>query len=252
MPTSDILVQADIGRQMVMPVLGSRRYGAGKALAVTAAPFWHWSFLGYGVGEEPTEYPTFFDGVINWLSLKEDFDPIRIAPDRMIYTRGEPVGFGAFVYDLGFRPIEGADGYISLTNSDKTDSTLVQWIDNGEGRYRADFGIVSPGNYDYYGLVKKDGKILREAGGQITVEAYYIEDFRRQPDFGTLEAVSRRTGGVFGRIDAADSLFKMIDPSVIRESHRVEIVIWNKLWLLIVFIAALGIEWILRKNFQLV
>ena len=252
MPNSDILVQADIGSRISMPVLGYRHFGAGKVLAITAAPFWHWSFLGYGFGEEPTEYPTFFDGVINWLALKEDFDPIRIVPDQSVYNRGEPVGFGAFVYDLGFRPIEGAAGYVSLVNTEKSDSALAQWVDLGEGQYDVDFGNISPGNYNYYGVVKKDGQTLREAEGQIMVESYYIEDFRHKPDFGTLEAVSRYTGGEFGRVSEADKIFGLMDPTIIRESNRVEIVIWNKIWLLVIFIAALGIEWVLRKNFQLV
>ncbi|UCD17432.1 MAG: hypothetical protein JSV44_00535 [Candidatus Zixiibacteriota bacterium] len=252
-PHSEILVTADLRRDLRhLPVLGFRHYGAGKVLASAAAPFWPWAFFGYGFGGEPQEYPSFFNGIINWLSLKEDFDPIRIVPDKIVYTRGEQVGFRAFVYDLGFRPIEGATGYVAVVAEGMKDSTIVQWLDQGEGRYRAEFDAVSPGRYTYGGVVEKDGKVLKEATGQIVVEAFYIEDFQRQPDFATLTAVSQLSGGRFCRYNRADSLLVGLNREPIEVSYQKEVVVWNKFWLLAAFIGALGIEWIIRKRYQLI
>ncbi|MBN2227352.1 MAG: hypothetical protein JW763_08300 [candidate division Zixibacteria bacterium] len=252
-PNSDVLVTADLRRDLQhLPVLGYRRYGAGKVLASTVAPFWHWAFYGYGFGEEVDEYPRLFDGIVNWLSLKEDYDPIRVVPDKTVYTRGEQVGFTAFVYDLGFRPIAQATGYVALVAEGTTDTSLVQWTEQGEGRYALNFDVVAPGRYLYTGVVEKDGKTLKTTEGQIVVENYYIEDFRRRPDFAALTTVSQLSGGRFYASDHVSELAQYLDTQPIRVTIRTEIVIWNKFWLLSVFILVLGLEWLIRKRFQLI
>jgi len=252
-PNAEVLVTADLRRDLQhLPVLGYRRFGAGKVLASTAAPFWPWAFYGYGFGDEVDEYPRLFDGIINWLSLKEDYDPIRIVPDQTVYTRGERVGFKAFVYDLGFRPITGAAGQVTLVKEGTTDTTLMPWVGQGEGRYNLAFETVSPGRYVYRGVIEKDGRLLKTSEGQLIVESYYIEDFERRPDFAVLTTVSQLSGGRFYTPDQVGALMDNLDTQSIRVTTQKEIVIWNKFWLLSVFILALGLEWLIRKRYQLI
>jgi hypothetical protein len=235
-----------------LPILGYRRYGAGKVLTAASAPFWPWAFFGYGFGEDAHEYELFVDGLVNWLALKEESDPIRVAPDKNIYTRGEKVGFNASVYDLGFRPIVGASGSIVLKADNSTDSTIIQLVETGDGKYRAEIDVLQPGIYNYTGMVQKDGRKLKESAGQIAVESFTVEEFRRRPDFSTLASISQSTGGIFTAVDNADSILNHLNAERIRIERTYEIVIWNKFWLLGLFIIALGIEWFLRKKWQLV
>ena len=252
-PGTEILVSANIdARRKEMPVLGYRNIGAGKALAMAATPFWHWAFFGYGFGGGGEEYKRFFDGIVNWLSLKEESDPIRITPDKTIYTRGERVGFSASVYDLAFRPIISASGYIALTGENSGDTIVAQFLESGEGRYRAEFDILAPGKYRYLGNIEKEGKKLRESSGQIAVEPFSIEDYQRRPDFDAMTQVAQMTGGRFYRLNEADSLYSRLNNRPIAVTLQQEIVIWNKFWLLTIFILALGLEWLLRKRYQLI
>ena len=255
-PGTDILVTtASVSEGLPsggLPVIGLRKFGPGKVLALGATPLWPWAFFGYGFGADNTEYRLFVDGVVNWLALREESDPIRIVPDREIYTRGETVGFTAFVYDLGFRPISGATGYIALTGADSPDSMIVQLVGTSDGKYRAEFELLAPGRYNFMGVVEKDGKRLKEKSGQIAVESFSIEEYRRRPDFTVLASLAQMTGGEFAPLDNADSLFTMIDSSRIGVSVQSEIVLWNKFWLLALFIAALALEWFLRKRYQLI
>ncbi len=250
---AEVLVTTDLGEGLnAVPALAFRRIGPGKVLASAVGPFWHWAFLGYGFNKKPEEYALFMNGVVNWLALKEESEPVRIYPDKNVYTRGEGIGFNASVYDLGFRPIGGASGYISVTPENSSDSTVVQFIETGEGRYRAEFDLLPPGRYSWHGVVEKDGKTLKESDGQIAVESYTVEEFRRRPDFATLAAVSQITGGHFAPLNRADSLLSGLDSTPVTITETREIVLWNKLWLLIIFIAALGVEWFLRKRYQLI
>jgi len=252
-PDSEVLVATGTDRNgQGIPILGYRRIGPGKVLASAALPFWHWAFFGYGFGDDNKEYRMLFDGIVNWLALKEESDPVRIVPDKDIYTRGEAVGFTAFVYDLGFRPIKSSSGYVALINEESSDSTVVQLIESGDGQYRADFDIIPSGRYKYYGAVDKEGKRLKESNGEIVVESYSIEEYRRKPDFAVLTAISQMTGGNFFTPDNIDSLYAGLKKDRIQVSVQKEIVLWNKFWLLTVFILALGLEWLLRKRYQLI
>nr|MBN2278383.1 hypothetical protein [candidate division Zixibacteria bacterium] len=252
-PNSEILVTADLGRAaMTAPIIGYRHFGGGRVLATAALPFWHWAFFGYGFGEEPGEYGRFFDGLVNWLSVREEAEPVRIIPDKAVYTRGEKVGFTAFAYDLGFRPIEGAGGYVAMAAENGKDTSLVQLIDMGEGKYRADFEILPSARYNYFAVAEKDGRRIKESSGQVAIEGYSIEEFRRRPDFENLNAVSRLTGGRFYPVNGIDSLYPVVPHDKITVTVQNEIVLWNKFWLLAIFILALGLEWFIRKRLQLI
>ncbi len=251
-PGSEILVSSGIsaaGRDL--PVLGFRSFGPGKVLATTAAPFWRWLFYDYGFGGEGKEYRTLFDGIVNWLALREDSDPVKMNPDKTVYTRGEKVGFSASVYDLSFRPIGGAVGNVSLVNQASGDTTAAPFVEKSEGQYRAEFEVISPGKYKYIGTIEKDGKKLRESSGEIVVESFSVEEYRRQPDFGALASISQLTGGAFYPLSEVDSLYSRMRSDAIRVSVQKEFVLWDKLWLLIIFIFALATEWFLRKRYQL-
>ncbi len=249
---AEILVGSDLGEgERTLPVLGFRRLGPGKVLAGAVAPFWHWKFLVQGVKREAKEYGLFWNGVVNWLALKEESEPVRIVPDKNIYTRGETVGFDAFVYDLGFRSITGASGYIMLKSEATADSNLVQFLETGEGRYRAELELIPSGRYKYFGVIEKDGQKLKEATGEIAIESYTIEEFRRKPDFAAMASAAQLTGGDFVLLKDADSLWADLNTDKIPMSEHNEIAVWNKIWLLTIFIAALGLEWFLRKRWQL-
>ena len=129
-------------------------FGPGKVIATSAAPFWHWAFFGYGFGETAEEYRLLFNGIINWLSLNEDSDPIRIIPDKNIFTRGEKIGFNASVYDLGFRPITGASGDIRLVDQ-AFDTTVIQLIENKEGNIAPKSICFLPESMTIPGSLKK-------------------------------------------------------------------------------------------------
>jgi hypothetical protein len=250
---SEILVTADLGAGTANPpIVGYRNVGRGKVLATGALPFWHWAFFGYGFGEDDDEYRKFFGGIVNWLSITEDTDPIRIAPDKTVYTRGEPVGFDAYVYDLGYRPIGSASGYVALVNPESGDTTISQLVEKGDGRYRADFDHLASGRYNYTGIIDKEGKRLKESSGQLAVETFSIEEYFRRPDFGSLENLSQTTGGRFYKLAEADSLFSAIDMRDITISEQSEIILWNRFWLLTLFILVLALEWLLRKRYQLI
>ena len=233
-----------------LPVLGYQRFGPGKLFASAALPFWTWGFVSLGFGEDDSHYRSFVEGVISWLTTKDDFDPIRIAPVKEVFARGETVVFDGFAFDLGFRPIPGVTGIVRLEKKGETIETDL--VSVGSGAYKARFFNLAPGKYHYVATFEKEGRLLKQKEGDLLIEVFSLEEFDQRGDPAVLTALAKLSGGDYFTYKEFDQALESIDRSPVQVLQTGELVLWNKLWLLIVIIGALSIEWLLRKVFQLV
>lgn len=246
------------GKDERVPILGYKRLGPGKLFASAALPFWTWGFVNLGFGEDNRNYITFIEGVVSWLTVKDDFDPIRIAPEKEVFTRGETVVFNGFAFDLGFRPIPGVSGTVGLEKVGGPDSIKTDLVGQtnlvgvGEGKYRAQFYNLAPGKYHYAATFEKEGRVLKQSDGDILVESFSLEEFDQSGNPAVLTSLAKLSGGDYFTYEEFGKAVESIDPSPIEVETKGELVVWNKLWLLIVIIGALSGEWLLRKAFQLV
>jgi len=245
---SAVLTRPAVGRY---PILGYKRIGPGKVMASAALPFWTWGFVSLGFGEDDSNYGKFVEGTASWLTVSDDFDPVRVRPDKEVYHRGEIVRFDGFAFDQGFRPIPGVTGVVSLTGDDE--AVLERdLISQGEGKYRADFINLTPGNYRYTATVSKDGRVLKRQDGRVVVESFSLEEFDPSGNPANLMALARLSGGQYFAFADFDRALASIDRTAVAVVQKGEIVLWNKYWLLLIIIAALALEWLLRKMNQLV
>ena len=83
------------------------------------------------------------------------------------------------------------------------------------------------------------------------VEPYSLEEMHPGADPATLQAIASSTGGSYFRYEKfADAVAALqMDPVQMTESRSEPI--WQSEWLLAIFIAALSLEWALRKMHQL-
>ena len=233
--------------QAKVPMLGYKRFGPGKLIAVAARPFWPWSFISLGFGEDNGYYDKILEGTMSWLTVKDDFEPVRVSPEREVFNRGEMIAFDGLVYDQGFRPIPDVTGTVALTGENVTDVFERDFIEQAPGQLRAEFTGIPPGRYRYRALLEKGGRPLKDEQGTILVEKFSLEEFDRSGDQALLMAVASVTGGEFAPFSEFDRVISAIDMQPVIETEQREIILWNKFWLLLIFILALAIEWVLRK-----
>ncbi len=233
------------------PILGYTRFGPGKLLASAASPFWTWGFVNLGFGEDDANYRKFVEGTISWLTVSDDLDPIRIKPDKDVYHRGETIRFAGFAFDLGFRPIPGVTGTVKLEDPAQNLNYEADLVDRGEGKHTVDFYNVVPGQYRFNTRFQAEERLLKQTDGKILVEPFSLEEANQSGDPATLMAVSRLSGGEYFRYDRFDKAVDAIDLTPVTVNLSGEVAIFNKYWLLVVFIAALAAEWLLRKINQL-
>jgi len=235
-----------------LPILGFRRHGPGKLIAATALPFWSWGFKGIGYGTDRDDYGRFVEGVISWLTVQDDFDPIRISPEREVFSRGEPVRFEGFAFDQGFRPIPGVNGVVKLTGGEEDDTFEADLIERGEGKFLAEFSQLPPGKYTYEARFEKEDRLLKERSAEILIESFSLEEYDQRGDPAALRSLARASGGTFASYKDFARTASAFDVSRAVETVTGEIDLWGKLWLLLVFVGTLALEWFLRKSNHLI
>lgn len=234
-----------------VPIIGFTRKGPGKILALAAQPFWNFGFINIGFGDSDFAYERFIEGSANWLTVDDDLEPIRILPQKKIYSRGEPVRFDGFAYDLGYRPIPDVSGTISLYGIDD-DNYQADLIQVDDGKYKSEFQNLKPSRYSYIASFSKDNKQLKDFSGQIEVTSFSLEEFNTDGNPANLEMIASMSGGNYFKFSNFENLVQSIDLQPIEVIKKTEVNLWDKLLLLILFISALSLEWLLRKLNQLI
>lgn len=233
------------------PLLGFKRTGPGKVFLTSAFPFWNWGFGNIGLGQDDESYGKFLEGISSWLTVKDDFDPVRVIPKKKIFNRGEKIRFDGFAFDLGFRPLPEISGTVKVESADKSTTRETDLLSLGEGKYMAEFFNLNPGKYNYTATIEKDERLLKLSKGEILIQSFSLEQFDQSGDPQTLRAIAKETGGSYLEYNNFAEILSLVDPDTVLETEHHEISIWNKTWLLLLFIFALSAEWLLRKANQL-
>ncbi|UCD63872.1 MAG: hypothetical protein JSW34_00140 [Candidatus Zixiibacteriota bacterium] len=251
-PEAVVLAEAVRSRDGVpVPVIGYRRVGSGKVMACAALPFWPWGFVSRGFGDDDSNYGKFIEGTVSWLTVSEDLEPVRMLPEKEVFTRHEPIRFDGYAFDLGYRPLPGVTGVVKLKRPDTDQLYEVDFVRHGEGSYRAFFYNVAPGQYAYQATFYRNEEILKETDGDILVQSFSLEEFDQSADPAALRAISRLSGGDYVAYAQFDDALDKISTAAVRVREKDEFILHDRLWLLLILIVALSAEWLIRKIHQL-
>lgn len=242
---------SDIGRAQEAAA-AYRRFGAGKFLAFSVAPFWNWAFLPIGVGGDITLYSDFFAATIRWLTISDESDRFSFKPIKDVFQSGEDVVFNGFIRDEGFRPIEGAGGDLVVASADGDTSTVSVIPDpSREGGYRADAGVLPPGSYSYRVQLSADSVKLGRLKGEFAVDDIDREMAFSSVDWSSLARTARNSGGVFASYSNLSPLIDAVNLDRVRVERIHEYRLWDNVLLLVIILVTLSAEWFIRKRRQL-
>ncbi len=241
----------DAGRSR-QPAAAYRRYDAGKFLAFSVAPFWHWAFLPVGVGGDPTLYQDFLSATIRWLTISDESDRLNFKPIKEVFQSGEEVVFEGHARDEGFRPLEGGAGEVVVTES-AGDSSIASIIPDPirQGGYRARVGVLPPGPYTYYAELYADSIRLGRFDGEFAVDDIDRETAFASVDWNTLARTAQNSGGVFAAYSDLTPLTDAVNTDRVRTTNTREYRLWDHVVLLIIILVTLSAEWFIRKRRQL-
>jgi len=234
------------------PILVVQQYGKGRTMAFAADTTWRWAFA-----EKDTKkfHRRFWRQALLWLGDKEGLGRanVWVGLQSLRVIKGEQMDIRAHVEDSLGRDVPDAKvkGKVVLPGG-KTVPVVFRF---SEDQYVCSYRPATAGDYQIrvsaYGL---DGAPL---GDDMVKFLAYVPEVELERPAANPEAMKRLaalSGGRLYTAETAGELFKELalrDASI--EIKRTEPQpIWSGRWVLYVFLAALTLEWIVRKLNRLV
>jgi len=240
------------------PIIALQDYGLGKVLWLAHEEFWR---MRARLPDDPNLYYwRFWSGVIRHLAtyrLLGGNKKVKIWVDRANgrYKLGETVGIEAKYLDENFNPVTpgsagGTVRAIVLQKPDGTEEeltlTAVQ-TDPPEGLFRTRTVARAPGTYRLVATVPGE---TEPAKATFVVEETTLEMRDPLVDLKTLQGIAQASRGRVLRPDQFRRIIedRIVPPtSIVRSGEPQRSTLWDRAWVLWVFVGLLAAEWILRR-----
>jgi uncharacterized membrane protein len=246
---------ASTDRQQPLLVVGE--YGKGRVAAMAGDSTWRWCMQGH---EEA--HKRFWRQMILWLVAREDMqqNDVWIQLDQRRYSPDSRLEFRVGVKSPTGNAITDAALEVELAAPDGTRSPLrlTRVEDYWTGLIER---LELPGDYAIVVTAERNGQVLGTTRSEFLVYDRDIELSNAAADHDQMARLAAMTGEVGGRVVAPEQLANLLE-EIRDKPPEMEIEVQTKwqladtardAWaLLLVFVALLSSEWILRKRWGLV
>ncbi len=234
-------------------LLASSFYPAGRTMFVGFDSTWLWRKY-YG-----NRYPErFWRAVVRYVALnklRRTNKRFELTTDKSVYDIHEPIRLNARIRNVDFGPLTDAKYVAHLADPRGVVTQLeLTNVDPAEGRFQGTIRLALPGSYQAW-LEDAAG---RDAG-HLSPKSFTVEVPKREWENpvlarDALEQVAAATRGrYFGVHEIKDALATIegdVRERLTGEPRRREL--WSSWSTLLLFLALLSAEWILRKRFNLI
>lgn len=249
-PSAEALLFQKIGSiETSNPVFLFSNEGQQKSSVIIGDGLWRWKIRDYQENASFANFREIMGKAIQWLVLKNDKNPFRIQPPRLI-NETESVVFSAEVYNESYELITDPD--VSLTIRDEQNRNYPYAFSKQNGRYYLDAGGFAPGSYSYTAKVPlKNGVQTRT--GTFIVNAVNAELSRLDADHQLLRQLALKTNGQFFTLQNGEAVIPLLKQSdtikkINYTEHTTEPLIELR-WLFWTLLVLLTIEWFIRKHY---
>jgi len=239
-------------QQEKRPFITFQRYGKGMVLMIAGDDLWQWAFGAYPFGDDDSYYRKFWSGTIRWLaSVRTQADQVSVTTSKQTYSRDEKVRVKAYVYNENYDPVNDAQIKAQVQTPAKSTRDLIFTLEEN-GRYSAEFNPTMDGNYKIDVEAQRNGSLLGKSSTEFIVQTATLEFLNTQLNEPLLKEIADISGGSYNKINDISNL-----PSSIKETKDKVISIrersiWDNAIVLIIVMALLTTEWLIRKRKGLV
>lgn len=240
-----VLARTDRGE----PLLVAQPFGRGRVLAFLGESAWKWA-LGSDASAE--KYRRFWHQCVLWLARKEwSARRLTIELPRYIYTVGDPVEVTANVENPPGSPVPDAAVRLTVQGGDAALPPVSTSYYGGA--YHATLPAEKPGEFQLVAEARRGTDDYGKVAARFSVVSPSAELDFPSADPELLMAVASAGGGTFRPIEEIGGLRPVLEkeaqPVRIPRVHRKSL--WDRPWLVLLFVSALAAEWILRKRFRM-
>ena len=250
------------------PLVISHRYGHGKVAIVLTNSTWRWQLAHRPTAPDELSYHRlFWQHMIDWLlpDLKDDAGMsanVQLVTDRINYEVNDPVTLMVNVRDHNGQFIADADVEIRISAPDgrsieRTGAAQQAAGDEGDGEslFLAAFDAYAEGDYDITASARAGGRAVGSDRVTIHVTQPLIELAQTDPDLPLLEDMAKITGG---RVLRPDELGRIVELAKLRprkvlvqpNAEKDAQPVWDRWWILALFVALAAGEWLVRRKNQ--
>lgn len=231
------------------PLMVAGYFPSGRTLFIGFDETWRWRYH-YG----DTFHERFWRNAVRWLALgrlKSGDRRYRVEVARTQYTLGERAVIEARVLDEDFRPAAAESQSVGWSDPDGRESKLeLPLVPGRAGVYRGALDAERMGAYRVW--IERNGSRVASADFEVILPS--LENQDPSPDPGLLREISALSGGKAVDLARLPELLAQFPGGEERRepiSSRLDDVWdrWATLWLVL---ALLGLEWVLRKRWELV
>jgi uncharacterized membrane protein len=257
-PGADILAvntNAVAGRD-ALPVVVVQRYGAGRVMVLAVDTTWQWSRITRVLGQTDTLFARFWSQAVRWLAGRnpaDDRPPLVVGTDRPDYAVGQPV-----VVTVTRQPqATNLVGAVTVTadivaENGQAVSVPMQAGSRDPDTFTGTFHAPAGGRYEVNAALLAGGKPQANQVTEFLVHGADVELADSGTSRQTLRAVASATGGLYYDIDDAQALAGKVERRDRRTVLQSRASLWNSPGLFVFFLAAVTLEWIVRRRHQLV
>ncbi len=257
-PSPDSRVLATIQEQGVTlddPLLAIRQRSGQRSAVLLGGGLYRWHNLPEADQEREEIWPALLSNLIQWVTTRQNDQPLRVSPTQTVFDSREPVEFTGEVYDESMNPVDDASVELTVTAPDQTTYPYPMRA-AGNGQYELSVGTLPAGNYQYRAVARRDTQQLGTDQGTFAVGSVGIEYLNTSANPTLMRQIALRSGGSFidpdslgqfGRTLASSGQFT---PVISREEREARL--WQWPYLLAMAIVLLTSEWVIRKRSGLV
>ncbi len=259
-PTTETLVEGKLADRK-FPLVAANRFGQGRVVAIMTGTLWSWRLAAKSWGADRSPYDTFWTQLMDWLIPKEqdrqDTNKVELFTERANYLMGERPEIRALVRLVDDKAKPPATVPLSVKTPDgKTfEYTMKAAMLPGPGGrqlpgYRAEVEPNVAGVFAAHSSIDLAG-VKIEGETRFVVSKPATEITGKPIDRELLHRIADQTGGHYFAFDERDQWAGNIHYKE-QQFSRMQIAdLWNNPIVLVLFVAALCGDWILRKRWNL-
>lgn len=229
-----------------IPLISLSGNFAHKSAIIAGTGLWKWRMQDFALHGHHRNFDALMVSIVKYLALKQDKDFFRVFAQKR-YPANAEVMVEAETYDAAYQMINDGDVKLELVSEKGEKFDFL--MDKVQGKYQLNLGYLESGKYFYQASVTLNKKELLKKGSFMVI-AHQLEKRNTTADFELLQKLADQHHGFFMPFDALDA----VADSLLNENHvsiRYEETTYrsllNNVWLLVLIIALLAIEWFLRK-----
>jgi hypothetical protein len=250
-PSASVLSYQRIGRvDTQFPLIVMGESNDLRTCVIAGEGIWRWQLydqLQNGSKEITHELLT---QLCQYASTKSDKRKFRVTMPKKIFTELEDISFQAELYNDNYELINTPEATIRIRNAEREE---FDYTFNTTGdAYTLSIGRFPEGSYSYSASVEFNG-VRQTAEGRFAIQPVQLEALSSTADHGLLRLLANQYGGTVVYPADMDQLANTILDNesikpVMYSSTRTRPLIHLK-WLCLALLAALSLEWFLRRYY---